>query len=135
MRVECADYDGPWPEAGRPAEAAEAAEAADTQRRPSPVERPLQTALGGSFYLLSGVRTRFGHHIGRCCQRSDLKKKKKKERKKPKKNVLFFFSSGGSDHLVVLRTGGYPVAINVESSNDKPLAFVEDLVLPANHKK
>ena len=91
MRVECADYDGPWPEAGRPAEAAEAAEAADTQRRPSPVERPLQTALGGSFYLLSGVRTRFGHHIGRCCQRSDLKKKKKKERKKPKKNVLFFF--------------------------------------------
>jgi hypothetical protein len=37
-----------------------------------------------------------------------------------------------SDHLVVMRKGGYPVALNQISSNSASKTYVEDLLVPSD---
>jgi hypothetical protein len=45
---------------------------------------------------------------------------------------LYAISLHISDHLVVMRKGGYPVALNQITSNSASKTFVEDLQVPSD---
>ena len=68
VRIECPDYRGPFPESFITQEAHnKILEYQQKFRRPLVLETPLQMALGGSQYVVSGLMTRHGHHVGRNC--------------------------------------------------------------------
>ena len=65
VRIECSDYKGPFPDFTLSDVARNKMLTFQNKyRRPLVLEKVLQTALGGSSYIASGLMTRHGHHVG-----------------------------------------------------------------------
>jgi len=73
-------------------------------------------------FLMSRINTCFGGHLSDCMAESIGKLS----------IVLCVISLHISDHLIVMRKGGYPVALNQITSNSASKTYVEDLQVPSD---
>lgn len=117
VRIECPEYSGPYPSRDITEQSHRMIFEVSLKRMSQffPIEKALQTALGGSQYVASGFLTKYGHFVGKLLVHTKLYPH----------NIMIQFI----DHLLALRPGGYPVAINITTHDTESVRYVEDLKL------
>ena len=117
VRIECPEYQGPYPSPSIMEQShRKIYEANVSQDEFLPVEKALQTGVGGSPFVASGMLTKYGHFIGEFVGYKSLYIR-----------VIHFLVEILLDHILAMRPGGFPVAINTTPPDLNTVRYVENI--------
>lgn len=115
VKIECPEYDGPFPSPSITEKCHRKIMEIGQRSQDSSVEKALQVALGGAQYVSSSLLTKSGHFIGKTIP--------------PFTHYfnLLTIREFILDHVLAMRPGGYPVAINLSVLDTESVRYVEDI--------